>query len=227
MAVQAGVRAGVGVGGRPASDAEIASGGIGGFSADVVAFEHGQSVKLNLPTLDGRLFDRACFIDTEFSNVDAFVHKIGQERDKWVRMFAGMHARDRTQAPLTPALMADLEEADLEAGAARLDAFIAKARANTSPNTRLLVRERIAPQAARAYDRYATIARQAGGGPGAGDCAGKQRELLAAPTSWLPHKLALSTKMGRKDVAGLRAGVRAFTQLSADGTHELLVDQFS
>ncbi|UOD29629.1 hypothetical protein INH39_30300 [Massilia violaceinigra] len=208
------------------SGTAISSGGLDLLNAQTVLAEQNQSVKVSLPTLDGKLISRSTYLDHEFVGVDAYVEKLEQQRELWVRTMTSVHVRDRGGAgvpkpEIGEAMFKAFTKADLAEGTRQFDALIATARAEAKPNFKYLVRMRMKPEAAEKYDHLSDIAKQAGSKFGQGDCEEQKRLLLADPQSWLPAKLATSEKISDKDTTGLKAGLRAFGVRQAEGAREL------
>lgn len=204
----------------------ISTGGLDLLNAQTVLAEQNQSVKVSLPTLDGKLISRSTYLDHEFVGVDAYVEKLEQQRELWVRTMTSVHVRDRGGAgvpkpEIGEAMFKAFTEADKAEGTRQFDELINTARAEDKPNVKYLVRMRMKPEVAEKYDHLSDIAKQAGSKFGQGDCEEQKRLLLADPKSWLPAKLATSEKISDKDTTGLKAGLRAFGVRQAEGAREL------
>ncbi|WP_404932102.1 hypothetical protein HF313_16565 [Massilia atriviolacea] len=204
----------------------MSSGSLDLVSMQAVLGEQSQSVKVSLPTQDGKLINRAAYLDVEFASAEAWVGRIERERDLWVRTMTSEYVRDKggpgaDKPEIGPAMWAAFTEEDLAEGTRQLDELIATARAEERPNFKYMVRQRIKPEAAALYDSFSDIDRQGGSMFGAGDCKEQQRRLLADAGSWLPQKLAIIEKMTEKDSFGVQSGLRMFGLRQAEGSREL------
>ncbi len=199
------VQAGFGL--APAWGTDKISGGVPGtnpFGFGGIYPKKMTGARISLVQRHGKLMNRACYADQQFSSFITFAAAVDSSRDEWIKMYQFNHGCDRPRA-------AALLRQDLDA-----------IRSQHRSNQTLLVRHRLRPACARQADFYRALSQTSGRSPESAGWSSALDALLRRPGSWLPERIALQEQSAKMQATGVYLPLNASATESVSATRELM-----
>lgn len=179
--------------------------GVGGAAPERLV-----AARVMLPEREGRLLNRGCYADQQFTSFNAFAAAVQSSREEWIEMYRHNHGCDYPTA------------------AAKLKHDLAMLQSHQRVNHSFLVRRRLKPAQARRADVYRALERMHGAAaqaaPGKGvDWTRPLDAMLRERASWLPERIAVSEIAGRvRSTPGLRLPIGGVASESVLAQRELM-----
>jgi hypothetical protein len=200
---------------------------IGLFSIDTLVRtrkldQRNTSAKLQLVREEERLVHRACLVDIEYSNVQAYVSALQDSRKELLQLLL---ASENMNARVGGANSAEPPAQAIARANQRINAHLADVLVNRSPHLTYVLRHRMRKHAAEALD--ANDARLSRAGE---DLALRKRieadneRILSDRSSWMLVELKVRERTTRSRSIGPNAIARLNTRTSATGDREIVVE---
>ncbi len=177
------------------------------------------------------LIERACLLDSEYSNAESYIGDVEAHREQWISLFAAQaedeQRAERKQAELNGVALLRLPS-PRDVAAERLDAYLANVRMNRRLNQTYMHRYQLRGSAAKQLDVLTALGAQLpthGAAEARAKIDAKVQRILNDPSSWVPVELKVKERSSVSRGPGLNFLAQMQPITTATGIRELFAEK--